>query len=42
MDVAMTVADQLSALAATTPWWGWAAWAVVLFGGFALSSAADS
>ena len=38
----MAVADQLSALAAMTPWWGWAVWAVVLFSGFFASSAADS
>lgn len=42
MDAALVVADELSALAAMTPWWGWAAWAVVVFGGFVASAAADS
>jgi hypothetical protein len=37
----MAVADQLSALAVNMPWWGWAAWAVVLFGGFLAAPASD-
>jgi hypothetical protein len=42
MDAALVVADQLSALAAMTPWWGWAAWVMVVLGGFAASAAADN
>lgn len=38
--MAMAVADQLTALAVMIPWWGWAAWAVVLFGGFFAAEAA--